>query len=193
MNLRSLITLVLLLILQSCISPPKYIVISPELFGYTKGVYQDKLIQVDVIDQRPNSHIVQVLKDNKPATLFSSQDLLTNIIKQALTPMFKKQGMEITDLSSTRVNIYINEALITVNQNFVDYHATNAITLTISIIANGQSTSKTFSSKGRNHGPLNADMAVLERDFNHQLAKLLINIANNTTIQNTINSSPQKP
>ncbi len=189
MNLRSIITLILLFILQSCVSPPKYIVISPELFGYTKGVYQDKSIQISIVDHRPNSHVVQVLKENKPATLFSSQDLLTNIIKQALIPMYKKQGIEVTDLSPTKVNISINEALITVNQNFVDYHATNAITLSISVLTEDQSTSKTFSSRGKNHGPLNADMAVLERDFNHQMAKLLINIANNTEIQNTINSS----
>lgn len=189
MNIRSIITLILLLILQSCISPPKYIVISPELFGYTKGIYQDKSIQINIVDKRPNSHVVQILKNNKPATLFSSQDVLTNIIKQTLIPMYKKQGIEVTEPSPTKVNIYINDALITVNQNFVDYHATNAITLTVSILHDGKSLSKTFSSKGRNHGPLNADMAVLERDFNHQLAKLLINIANDIEIQNTINSS----
>lgn len=189
MNIRSTITLILLLILQSCISPPKYIVISPELFGYTKDIYKDKSIQLNVVDQRSYSHVVQILKDDKPATFFSSQDLLTNIVKQTLIPMYNKQGIQVTELSPIKVDVYINDALITVNQNFVDYHATNAIKLTISVLSDENPVSKTFSSKGRSHGPLNADMAVLERDFNHQLAKLLINIANNADIQNTINAS----
>jgi uncharacterized lipoprotein len=188
MKFRLTVQMILVVLLSACANAPKHIVVSPELFGYNKGVYFDKSIKLNVVDQRPNTQVVQILKDGKAATLFSSQDSLANIITQALIPTFNKQGLKISQVGSTQVDVFINTALISVTQNFVDYHVNNKLALTATVSNNGQTISKIFSSQGRSHGPLNADMAVLERDFNHQLAALLINIANSSDIQNTINA-----
>jgi len=188
MTCTRLISLVILFSLTACSTSPKHIVISPELFGYTKSIYSDKAIQLNVIDQRPGNQVVQIINGDDPAKLFSSQDSLSNIVTQAISPALRKQGLTLNNNANTRVDIFINTALINVTQNFVDYHVNNSITLTVNIKKNGTSTSKTFSSRGKSHGPLVADMAVLERDFNHQLAALLIKITNSFEIQHSINN-----
>ena len=193
MKCKVTISLVLVFILSACVSSPKNIVVSPQLFGYTKDVYVDKSINFKVIDQRPSSQVVQILKDDEPAKLFSSQDTLTNICTKVLIPTFNKQGLQVSEVSPTQVTLFINTALISVNQNFVDYHVNTNIALTASVLNNGISTSKTFSSKGKSHGPLHVDMAVLERDFNHQLAKLLINVVNSPDLQHKINLTAKTP
>lgn len=187
MKLTIFIPIILLGALSACMTSPKHVVISPELFGYTKNVYLDKSIQLSIVDQRPGNQVVQIIKDGKPASFYSSQDTLTNIIQKALTPAFGKQGLTVNSSSNVKIDVFINTALINVTQNFMDYHVNNSITLTVNVNNGTKSISKTFSSRGKSHGPLVADMAVLERDFNHQLAALLIKITNSTEIHQTIN------
>lgn len=188
MKLTTLFPLIIIFALSACASSPTHVVISPELFGYTKNVYIDKAIQLNIIDHRPATHVVQITKDDRPAKLFSSQGTLTSIIEQALTPALSKQGLTLNTTAQIQLNIYINNALINVTQNFIDYHVNNSITLTVKLENTSTLISKTFGSKGKSHGPLVADMAVLERDFNHQLAAVLIKMTNSVEIQNAINS-----
>ena len=55
------------------------------------------------------------------------------------------------------------------------------------VINNGSGTlTKSFKITGKSNGPLKADIAVLERDFNQQLAKLLTQIVQNQEIQKFI-------
>ncbi len=187
MKLTIFIPIILLGALSACMTSPKHVVVSPELFGYTKNVYLDKSTQLSIVDQRPGNQVVQIIKDGKPASFYSSQDTLTNIIQKALNPAFGKQGLTVNSSSNVKIDVFINTALINVTQNFMDYHVNNSITLTVNVNNGTKSISKTFSSRGKSHGPLVADMAVLERDFNHQLAALLIKITNSTEIHQTIN------
>ena len=189
MKFKILLTLFLLNIITACTTSPKYIVLSPELVGYSKGIYFDNKVQLNVIDQRSSSQVVQILKEDEPAHLLSSQESLTNIISKAISPVLRTQGLTIDAYATKKIDIIINTALITVQQNLVNYTAKNTISLKVLVSNADKVISKSFNTAGQSNGPLTADIAVLERDFNHQLASLLVKIANNIEIQNAIKSS----
>lgn len=189
MKFKIILTLFLINIIAACTTSPKYIVLSPELTGYSKGIYFDKKVQFNVIDQRSSSQVVQILKDNEPAHLLSSQDSLTNIINKSISPILRSQGLTIDTYANTKIDIIINTALINVQQNLINYTAKNMISLKVLVSTADKVISKDFNATGQSNGPLTADIAVLERDFNNQLASLLVKIVNNNEIQNTIKAS----
>lgn len=189
MKFKILLTLFLLNIITACTTSPKHIVLYPELIGYSKGVYFDKKVQLNVIDQRSSSQVVQILKDNEPAHLLSSQDSLTNIVNKSISPVLRTQGLTIETYANTKINIIINTALINVKQNLVNYTAKNTISLKVFVSSSDKVISKIFNVTGQSNGPLTADIAVLERDFNNQLASLLVKITNDVEIQNAIKTS----
>ncbi len=186
MKLRLLLTLGLMSMISACSTAPKYVVVSPELIGYSKGVYFDNKIQLNVSDQRSSNYIVQIIKDDEPAKLLSSQNSLTSIIKETISPVFRQQGLGIDTFSNVQVDIIIDNALINVQQSLVSYKAQNTIALKV-LVRNGDTVlTKNFNISGSSNGPLKADIAVLERDFNNQLAATLVKITNNVEIQSAI-------
>ncbi|WP_076418600.1 YajG family lipoprotein [Colwellia sp. UCD-KL20] len=186
MKLKLLLTITLLNLITACTTLPKHIVVSPELIGYSKGVYFDKRIQLNVIDQRTGSQVVQIIEDGEPAKILSSQESLTNIVNNAISPVFRKQGITIDPFANIQVDIIIDTALISVQQSLVNYTAKNTISLNVSVSNSNTVTTKSFNTTGSSAGPLVADIAVLERDFNHQLASLLVRIINSNEIQSAI-------
>jgi len=108
MKLRLLLTLGLMSMISACSTAPKYVVVSPELIGYSKGVYFDNKIQLNVSDQRSSNYIVQIIKDDEPAKLLSSQSSLTSIIKETISPVFRQQGLGIDTFSNVQVDIIID-------------------------------------------------------------------------------------
>jgi len=189
MNKTIPLTLILLSLISACTTAPKHAVISPELTGYSKGIYLDNRVQLTVSDQRSSNYIVQIRKDKEAATLLSSQKSLSNIIKDAIVPPLRKQGLVIDTLSNVDVNIVVDKALIDVQQSLVKYTAQNTIALRV-LIKNGDNLlTKSFNVSGKSHGPLKADIAVLERDFNNQLAATLLKITNNFEIQSAIKAN----
>lgn len=189
MKLTLLLTISLLTLITACSSGPKHIVVSPELIGFSKGVYFDNKIQLNSIDQRSANHVLQIITHNQPAKLLSSQNNLTNIINQAIEPVLRKQGITVDQFSNTRLEIIIDTALINVQQDLLNYKATNTISLIAKVHQNNKTLTKTFKTKGQSKGPLTADIAVLERDFNNQLASTLVKITNDLEIQNAIRNN----
>jgi len=189
MKLKLLLTISLLSLITACSTAPNHVVISPELIGYSKGVYFDNKVQLNVIDQRTYNYVLHIKEGDKPAKLLSGQNSLTNIITQTISPVLRKQGLTIDNFSNVHVKIVIDSALINVQQQLLNYTAKNTIKLKASV-KNGDTTlTKNFTVTGNSKGPLTADIAVLERDFNNQLASTLIKIMNNSEIQNAIKSS----
>jgi uncharacterized lipoprotein len=156
--------------------------------------YSNKPLNFIVVDNRIASHVVQILKVDKAAQLFSSQDHLQKTIHTTLSQAFKKQGLVLTDLATNqkdinKLTIYIDNALISVQQNTLKYKANNEIALRAVITNQSETLTKNFTTRGNSNGPLTADIAVLERDFNQQLGKLLTQILNNAELANAIKNS----
>ena len=187
MNTIKITTLIFtLLALTSCASAPKYIVIFPEITTKATNVYQGQSISLQVIDRRSANHIVQILKENQAATLVSSQQVLTAIIDKTLRPQLISQGLTFAPQAENNFEVIIDAALISVQQELLKYQAKNVITLTAKISNAEQTLNKRFTIKGNSNGPLTADTAVLARDFNQQLAKLLSQLINDNEIKEFI-------
>ncbi|MFT5757144.1 MAG: putative lipoprotein [Alteromonadaceae bacterium] len=172
--------------LTSCASAPKHIVISPDVIVNVTKDYQGQSINLRLIDRRAATHIVQILKEKQAATLISSQQIITEIIDEALRPQLIKQGLTLTSQAENNFDVIIDTALISVQQDLLKYQASSVIVLIAKISNAEQTLTKTFTIKGSSNGPLSADNAVLARDFNQQLAKIISQLVNNNEIKEFI-------
>ena len=164
--------------LISCSVLPTHVVVAPELLSLNNANYQNKQATFTVNDLRVAKHVIQILRKDEAAQLMTSQDTLTNIIEQSLLPHYKKQGLMINNAASNHIEVLIDKALINVDQTLMSYKVTNIIALRVKINNGEKTLTKNFNVKGSSNGPLKADIAVLERDFNQQLASLLTQILN---------------
>ena len=174
-------------LLFACSSGVKHVIVNPELLTSSSNAYQQKQAQISFTDLRRANHIVQILRANAAAELYSPQQPLIDIIKTSLSAGLKKNGLQLQPLAANQIEVIVDNALISVQQELVKYQAHNAISVRV-IANNGQKTlTKTFKISGNSNGPFSADIAVLERDFNQQLAKLLTQITNNKELQAFLN------
>jgi uncharacterized lipoprotein len=189
-TVKTLAVTTLLVLVTACAKKPTHVVIAPDLSitnsASSQSFYQNKQASITITDMRSAQHVVQILRKDEAAEIYSSQQLLKNIIKQALTAEFKKQGLEINDQASNAIGIIIENSLISVNQEMIKYQVNNELVIRVTVNNGKQTLSNTFKVRGTSEGPLSADIAVLERDFNQQLSNLLTQIISNTEIKNFI-------
>jgi uncharacterized lipoprotein len=187
---KTLATTTLLVLLTACANKPTYVVVAPDLSitnsGSSQSAYLNKQASLTITDIRSAQHVVQILRKNEAAEVYSSQQPLNIIVEQTLTSEFKKQGLEIHSQANNDIEIIIDNGLISVQQEMLKYQANNELVIRVKINNGSQTLSNTFKVRGTSEGPLNADIAVLERDFNQQLAKLLTQIINNAEIKRFI-------
>jgi len=180
--IKSTIAILTSLALFGCSGGPSHLIIAPELNKPTVVKYHNKQANFKVTDLRTATHIIQILREGEPAQLMTSQKSLSDVINQTLKNEFEKQGLTINQTGLNHIDIIIDTALIKVKQETMSYEAKSNISLRVKVNNTQQTLTKTFNSQNSSSGPLNADIAVLERDFNQQLTNALINILNNIEI-----------
>lgn len=189
-KIKTLAATTLLLVLTACANKPTYVVIAPDLSinnsASSQGAYQNKQASLTVTDLRSAQHVVQVLRKDEAAEVYSSQQPLNRIIEEALTAEFKKQGLEITAQAGNIIEIIIDNGLSSVQQEMMKYQVNNELVIRVTINNGSQTLSNTFKVRGTSEGPLRADIAVLERDFSQQLTQLLSQVITNSEIQRFI-------
>jgi len=173
-------------LLLACSTPIKHVIVSPELHLGSSNAFQQKKVQLRVSDLRQASHIVQILRIGEAAQLYSPQQAIVDVVEQSLTSAFKANGLHIKPMAANQVEVIIDNALVSVQQEMVKYSANNQMNFRV-VIDNAQgSLTKSFKITGTSNGTFKADIAVLERDFNQQLAKLLTQIVENEELQQFI-------
>ncbi len=189
-KIKTITATTLLVLLTACANKPSHVVIAPDLSiaksTTNQNLYQNKQASISISDLRSAQHVVQILRKDEAAEVYSSQQPLNNVIEQTLATEFKKQGLTINAQANNAIEIIIDNALISVQQEMVKYQVNNELVIRVKINNGTQTLTNTFKARGTSEGPLNADIAVLERDFNQQLAKLLAQVISNTEIQNFI-------
>jgi uncharacterized lipoprotein len=165
-----------------CSNEPTHIIVAPDLMNAANVNYINKSAQFSVSDMRIAQHVVQILREGEAAKLMNAQESMSHVVEQTLKKAFKQQGLVLSEQADNHIKIIINKALISVEQGMMSYEAKNELTLTIEIKNTKQTLTKKFSSKGTSDGPMSADIAVLERDFNQQLSKLLNRMLTNNEI-----------
>jgi len=190
MNFKTLFSLILTFSIVACSNQPTHIIVSPVINYAPQSVYQGQTYQLNVSDFRTNNHVLQINGSDEKAKLYSSQKNISEIVNDSLTAGFKKQGLSIDEFANNTINVFIEQAKTSVNQEMVKYDAKNELVLRVEVSAGDQTLTKLFSSKGTSNGPLTADIAVLERDLNQQLGTLLAKIMQSPEIQQFIQSKP---
>jgi uncharacterized lipoprotein len=189
-KVKTLAVSTLLVLLTACANKPTHVVITPDL-SITNSVsnqsnYQNKQASLTVTDMRTAQHVVQILKKDEAADVYSSQQPLNQIIEQTLTAEFKKQGLEINAQAGNIIEIIIDNGLISVQQEMIKYKVNNELVIRVTVNNGAKTLSNTFKLRGTSEGPLKADIAVLERDFSQQLTQLLSQVIANSEIKRFI-------
>ncbi|MCW8834642.1 MAG: YajG family lipoprotein [Colwellia sp.] len=185
-KMKFLVTLALALLVSACATMPSHLIVAPDVLVTPHLQYNDKQTQLEVIDMRTANHIVQILQEGEAATLISAQERLEKIITQTLTEQWQKQGLTVIPLATNTISITIEKAVISVTQQAVNYQSQTEIVLKVSVNNGQQTLTSTFKNRGNSKGPLQADIAVLERNFNRRLASLITQILANEKINNFI-------
>ena len=179
--------LIIISFLSSCSNSPSHLLLAPELNLPTGSNYRNKQAQLNVTDLRTAGHIIQVLHEGKAAELMTSQQTLSETIRQILTKEFENQGLSIKQIANNetinnKIEVIIDEALVSVTQETMSYEARGNISIRIKIINSLQTLTKTFNNRNNRTGSLTPDISVLEQDFNQQLTNSLINILTNDEV-----------
>lgn len=178
LKIKSLVALLLVVLVGACSNTPNHLIIAPDILTTPNLQYSDKETQLEITDMRTANHIVQILQEGEAATLISAQERLENTIKQTLTTQWQKQGLKVTSSADNTINISIEKAIISVSQQTMNYQSQTEIILKVTINKGLQTQTSTFKNRGNSKGPFQADIAVLERNFNRRLTSLIENILN---------------
>ena len=166
-------TLILIFTLSACANIPSHLIVSPEIMITPAVNHHNKQAQLEVVDMRTANHVVQILRAGEAATLLSAQERLEKTIESKLSSHWKKQYLLIESNAINTINVAIEKAVISVNQKTMEYKVQTEIVLKVTVNNSAQTLTITFQNRGNSDGPLQADIAVLERNFNQRLAKLL--------------------
>tara|TARA_R110000744_G_scaffold187939_2_gene307266 strand:+ start:55 stop:624 length:570 start_codon:yes stop_codon:yes gene_type:complete len=182
-HIITLLLLSFITLLFACATPLKQVIVSPDINIASSNAFQQKQVQIRFSDLRSSNHIVEILRIGEAAQLYSPQQTIVSVVEASLTLALKANGLQIQPLAANQVEVFIDNALISVHQDMLKYGASNQMNFRV-VINNEQGTlTKSFKVSGTSNGPLKADLAVLERDFNQQLAKLLTQIVQNQELQ----------
>ena len=165
--------IIFFLLLNACASQPSQVIIAPELMTAAQPKYQGQSASIAIKDMRSGTHVLQILRKDKAAQLYSPQTAISDVLNKVFRQEYAKQGLTISPSANNQIKLFIDTALISVQQEIFKYTVNSHISLRIVIENSEQTLTKTFNIRGNSHGPLQADIAVLERDFNQQLAKLI--------------------
>lgn len=177
-HFRSMLGACLVSLLTACATPPSQVIVAPQINQPAQPIYSDKHISLTVMDLRPSNHLIQVLRKDQPAELFSPAQALSDALTSSLSQYLNAQGLN-TQGGTTQMKVSIEKALVSVQQSMVKYQASSEIRLLVNIYKGDKTYSQVLNSKGNSNGPIKADIAVLERDLNQQLGKIISELANN--------------
>lgn len=182
MKNKIILSLLLTTALAACSSSPRSLIVAPQVYVSNNPQNSHLSANIQVQDLRTANHIVQIFREGEPAELFASQGHLQDIVTTSLVSAYKKSGLHSDASANNFVKVTIEKAQINVTQTMMKYQASNQIRLVVNINNDEQSITKSFVSNGTNNGVLNADLAVLERDFNQQLGQLIVQIVQDSEL-----------
>ncbi|MBO9489436.1 hypothetical protein J7384_03580 [Endozoicomonas sp. G2_1] len=181
-HITSIALISLMTILSGCASKPNNIIVAIDYVTPAPLSYANSSANIKAQDLRPQQHIVQIRKKDQAARLISSANSLTKQIAAKASQGFKQQALTIDQHSQKQITLVLQKALIDVEQSLVKHKTKSEITLQVQAIVPNldghgyKSFSKNFNTTSTSEMPLTPDIAVLERDFNQSLARVINNI-----------------
>lgn len=181
--MRSILLIILVILISACAKPPTSIVLSPTLLPQGQAAVANAIIDLQVIDNRNYHHVLQLRKDGEKQNLVSSTQQPSELVNESLATSLKQQGYQLSPTAKTTMTVEIEQMLISLDQQRLKYNTDNNIVLTVKVTTDNKNLTKKFSTKGQSHGPLTADIAVLERIFNQQLGQLISQLTSDPQVR----------
>ena len=178
--------LISIMMINACANNPNYVIIAPDIERTPSVFHHNKQAQLNVIDMRTASHLVQIMREGKAATLISARERLEDTIEDSIKKHWQAQSLVINKSAMNTINIAIEKAIIDINQTFIKYKVQTEIVLKVTVNNGSQTLTNTFTSRGNSDGPFQADIAVLERSFNQSLSNLIQQILASKKISNAL-------
>ncbi|SES67708.1 YajG family lipoprotein [Thalassotalea agarivorans] len=180
-------TLVLLAaaLLAACATPVKHVIVAPLMMYTPSKVYLNKEASLTVSDARASKNVLTINKKDQ-ATYLGSQEALDTIVERELRIGLSKKGLTLNGGANNSINVEIKQADTVVEQTMTDYVAKNEFNFLVTVKSGEKTLTKTFKINGENNGVLNADVAVMERDYNQNLGKIIARILQSAEIQQAI-------
>ncbi len=187
---RSVMLALGLLLLGGCAQSPSTFIIAPNQVLISTPVQSTSSITLKVIDNRRAKHVLEINRAGDPAQHVNSAGQDDIVLLDSLQQRFAEQGYVVSNHGANVITVTIDNMLITVAQQTFSYATKTQIILTVNVESKKQTANKklikTFRSAASSNGPLVADIAVLESDFNMLLGKLLKDISQDQQIQQYI-------
>ncbi|WP_371378295.1 YajG family lipoprotein [Thalassotalea aquiviva] len=187
MKLKLIPVISIALLLAACASEPETITLKPQLTNKPMQVYSTKPASLSVYDNRAQSHIVEIITSQENSSVINTDVPLSSVLDQQFSQEMANQGLvfshENADLS---INFQVKRARTYVNQDVLDYRANTIIKLNVIVENPAQTLSKTFTLRATNRGPLKANVDKLQKDFNLQLSKLIVQVLEDEQLQSFI-------
>ncbi|OUS30358.1 hypothetical protein A9Q98_05025 [Thalassotalea sp. 42_200_T64] len=186
MNFKFISVVLTILSLMACASEPTAIRLNPSIIKQSNNIYQEVSAKISVSDLRSTYHIVEVLNADEPSTLIGSTSTLSDVLNQQFSNELAAQGLTLAESSTVTLQFNVERARTYVNQDVLDYRANTIIKLKVNVENPAQTLSKTFTLRATTRGALTANIAELQRDFNLQLSKLIVQVLEDQQLQNFI-------
>lgn len=185
MNMIKITTLAfsLLFTLASCTNMPTHLIVAPQVNLPHSNQFSGKTAQLNVIDMRTSPHIIQILEDGEAAIILSSEQRIESIIQEVLSSQWQRQGLQVSEQANNQMTFTIEKAIISVDQQNVNYTTQTEILIKATIDNGKQTLTSNFKTRAHNEGPLHADVAALEHEFNQHLSILLQQVLSSKDIQ----------
>lgn len=168
----------------SCTSKPTHLIVSPQVYLAPSNLLTNKAVNIAVVDMRTSTHIIQILEKDEAAVILSAELRLEDTIEELLVSHWKRQGLVITSPTENNMTVTIEKAIISVAQESVSYTTQSEIIIKVTIDNDEQTLTSSFKKRAYSEGALQADIAVLEREFNQHLSALLKQILISKDIRN---------
>ncbi|MDP2560030.1 YajG family lipoprotein [Psychrobium sp. 1_MG-2023] len=171
------------LLLSACSQTPNSFIVSPDQLVTTERQAYQGGYNLSVVDSRSYRHVLQINNGDEKQQLLSANKPSDSLIASSLEKALFHQGFSQSATDNHSVKVSIEQMLVKLDQTNFKFETQTKIKLKIEVNAANKTLTKTFNTKAATHGPLQADIAVLESEFNQLLGKLLDDIANDEQIQ----------
>lgn len=175
-----------ILLIAGCANEPTAITLNPTVTNQSGQIYKNLSAKISVNDLRSTAHIVELLSAEDPSTLIGTTSSLREVLVTKFSSEMTSQGINVADKSDIQVEFNVERARTYVNQDVLDYRANTIIKLKVKVENPVQTLSKTFTLRATTRGALTADIDELQRDFNVQLAKLILQVLEDQQLQSFI-------
>jgi len=169
-----LIALLAVLTMAGCAQMPGQFILAPNLQVSTPQYSAMTNSNVTVNDLRAYRYLLMLNHGDEKTQLLTSDRGPEQVILGALSKALTSSKVP---LSNVDYHLDIVELLTKVKQRSLKFESDSSIVLVVKVNKGSDQLSKTFKRTGHSYGPLKADIAVIERDFNLLLGKLIEDIA----------------